>query len=359
MNQVETCVRKKVLFLITKATWGGAQRYIFDLATHLPPDQFGVSVAYGQPGRLQKMLEEKQMEIHHLPALGRDIALFSDLMSFFQIIRLLWHVRPHVLHVNSSKAAALGVLAARFSGVPRIIFTAHGWPFKEDRHFFARSLIYFISWFTALLSHATIVVSMEDERIGKKMLRIRKKIHWIPLGIEEPVFLSREEASASLSLTTSASRIVSIGELTTNKGYQYAIDAMLELEKHKADVEYFIIGDGELRAQLEERAHRQGVAERVHFLGFVENASRYLKAFDVFLLPSTKEGMPYVLLEAVAADVPIVATNVVTSFASKFVSAADAQELAGAVETVLRHKDGLPKIPVPLHAMVGRTVQLY
>src|SRR3989344_5707607 len=166
MNQAQPQAQKtpkKLLFLITKATWGGAQRYVFDLATHLPSDQFDVTVAYGQGGKLQKMLGEKNIETYHIAALGRDIALFSDIASFFQIFRLLRQARPDVLHVNSSKAAALGALAARLVGVRRIIFTAHGWPFKEARNVIAAALIYLVSWFTAFLSHTTIVVSKTDE----------------------------------------------------------------------------------------------------------------------------------------------------------------------------------------------------
>ncbi len=138
------------------------------------------------------MLKEENVPIQAVPSLGRDVALFSDIASFFQLVKLLRAERPDVLHVNSSKAAALGALAGRIVGVPRIIFTVHGWPFKEDRNFFARGIIYFISWFTAVLSHATIVVSKRDEEIGKRMWFVSQKIHYVPLGIDPPVFLSRQ-----------------------------------------------------------------------------------------------------------------------------------------------------------------------
>ena len=304
-------MKKKILFLITKATWGGAQRYAYDLATHLPKDYFAVSVAYGTPGRLLEMLKEANIKTHPLPALGRDIALWSDVKSFVQLVQLFRKERPDIVHLNSSKAAALGALAARMVGIPRVVFTVHGWPFKEDRNAIARLLIRCISWLTTLLSYATIVVSKKDEEIGKNMLLVGKKIYHIPLGIEAPAFLTREEASAALSISSANSRLVTIGELTKNKGHRYAIDAVAKLKKRGIKVEYFLIGDGELRAQLEEQVRQSEVSDRVHFLGFVEDAPRYLKAFDVFLLPSIKEGMPYVLLEAAAAGLPIVATNVI------------------------------------------------
>lgn len=356
---------KKVLFLITKATWGGAQRYVFDLATHLPREQFNVSVAYGTGGRLLTMLKEKNVPTHSVPFLGRDVALFSDIASFFQLVRVLRAVQPYVLHVNSSKAAALGALAGRLCGVPKIIFTVHGWPFKEGRNFLLRAIIYLISWFTTLLSHATIVVSKTDEKIGQRTPFLKKKIQYIPLGIEMLTFLSREEASAALSISTNAPRIVSIGELTKNKGYQFAIDAIVELKERGVAVEYFVFSDGELRGELERQARERGVTEHIHFLGFVENASKYLKAFDIFLLPSIKEGTPYVLLEAEIAGLQIVATDVIDNFwtASGIVTLVPPANAAGLVEGIER-SIGLPVDAgvqpfSTLDRMVKRTSALY
>lgn len=352
--------RKKALFLITKATWGGAQKYVYDLATHLSKELFQVSVAYGTAGRLLTMLKEKNVPTYALPSLGRDVALFSDIASFFQLVQLLRAERPDVLHVNSSKAAALGALAGRLCGMPRIIFTVHGWPFKEDRNFLLRGMIYFVSWFTALLSHATIVVSKRDEEIGKKMWFVGKKIHYIPLGIEPPVFLPRDEAARALSIATLSPRIVTIAELTLNKGIRYAIEAIVELKKRGINVEYFIVGDGELRSSLEQQVKTAGVADRVHFLGFVESAENYLKAFDLFLLPSIKEGTPYVLLEAEAADLLIVATSVIDgSFLTTLIVPADSHMLADAIHLTLKGRRTRAKFHSSLADMVKQTTVLY
>jgi len=354
---------RKVLFLITKATWGGAQKYVYDLATHLPQGKYEAAAGYGGRGRLSAMLEERGIATYAVPALGRDVAVFSDIASFFRIFSLLRHVRPHVLHVNSSKAAALGALAARLAGVPKIVFTVHGWPFKEDRAPTARALIYFVSWLTAALAHATIVVSKRDVEIGRRMRLAGKKIHYIPLGIEPPIFLSREEASAALSISTRAPRIVTIGELIPNKGIQYAIDAVAELKKRNIPRAYFVIGGGELREKLEEHAIERQVENDVVFLGFVENAAMYLKAFDMFLLPSIKEGMPYVLLEAAQAGLPIVATNVIDkSFqpSSTLVPPANPAMLAEALERAIeQRKEPATKANYALEKMTVETVRLY
>ena len=347
-------MKKKVLYLITKATWGGAQKYVFDLATHLPKDQFEPVVAFGESGRLQKLLNEAKIETRQIPALGRDIALISDISSFFQILACVWRIRPDALHLNSSKAAALGALAARICRVPRIVFTVHGWPFKEDQGFIARKLIYFISWFTALLSHAIIVVSKEDVQIGKRMWFVRRKIEHIPIALKtsEEIF-SKALAEKILFFGDSENpvfkskcRLVTIAELTKNKGLQYGIEMMEELEKRSPGTyTYTIFGEGEDLANLQNRARKLQNPLTVFFRSIETNrppnlsaeASRYLSAFGIFILPSIKEGMPYVLLEAAVAGLPIVATDVVKAEASNipnihFVPPGDSNALADAVE---------------------------
>lgn len=364
--------KKKILFLITKATWGGAQRYVYDLSMHLPRDRFEPVVAFGEVGKLAGMLKNSNVATRHIPSLGRDVAFISDIASFFQILVCLWRVYPDVLHLNSSKAAALGALAARMLGVKRIVFTVHGWPFNEKRSEFARVMMYLISWFTAFLSHAVIVVSKSDEAQGKKMRWVGDKIHYIPVGIEPAAYLPRDEASAVFSIygfTKPIYSTVTIAELTKNKGIRYAIEAIGGLKRRGVEMSYYIIGDGELRTELEDLVREEDVADRVHFLGFIEEAARYVRAFDIFLLPSIKEGMPYVLLEAAAAGLPIVATTVVNpGFIDSYpriraIPPADPEALAEALVATIREKSGKELSPSENHfllsEMVKKTIELY
>lgn len=370
MNQEN---RRKVLFLITKATWGGAQKYVYDLATHLPRDRFSVTLAYGQAGRLSTALAEKSVDTHTIDALGRDVALISDVTSFFQILKFLKQTRPDILHLNSSKAAALGAFAGRIAGVRTIVFTAHGWPFKEQRGFFASKLIYFLSWLTAALSHRVIVVSTTDETLGKNMWWVAKKISHIPLGREALHFLSPEEGFRAMfgtltppTITGSTLRLVSIAELTVNKGIRYAIDGVEHLVHQDVDVIYVVVGGGEQQKELEAYAREKGVADRVFFTGQgPADVAKNLLGFDAFLLPSIKEGMPYVLIEAAQAGMPVIATTIVKpdfeQFAQfSFVPARDALALADAI-TRVAHRPRVQALenPFPIEPMVSRTMALY
>ncbi len=373
MNQETPSDRKKVLFLITKATWGGAQRYVYDLAKGLPQNEYTPALAYGEGGRLSELLPQDGIRARQIPALARDIAIVSDVKSFFQILQTLRGAHPSVLHLNSSKAAALGALAARLSGVPCIVFTAHGWPFKERRFFLARIMIYLISWLTALLAHQVITVSETDERIGRSMPGVGKKVSYIPLGIAPPrlktphdAFQAMFGALAPPSLTPKTMRLVSIAELTKNKGIRYAIEAVALLRDRDIDVIYVVAGEGEDRAMLENLIAKLSLSDRVFLPGFVLDAASSLSGFDAFLLPSIKEGTPYVLLEAGAAGLPVIVTDVIDEALTKRFHAAarvpakNPLAFADAIESIAR----TPRAPesgsrFPLAEMVQATTDLY
>lgn len=295
--------KKKILFLITKATWGGAQRYVYDLATTLPKDQFASVTAYGQSGLLALKLKSAGIETHEIPSLGRDVALFSDIASFFAILTCIRTIRPDVIHLNSSKAAALGALAARLFGVKNIIFTVHGWPFGEKRNIIAKILIWKISWVTALLSHRIICVSDYDLHIAQRMPFVGRKATRIYNGIG-PLSLSSADVVRH-SFPKEARITGTIGELNDNKNQV----ALIEEARQKLDMYVAIVGDGENRAYLKKKIDEYGLEKRVKLFGFMP-ATEVLKGFDVFALPSLKEGLPYVLLEAKAAGLPMIANRV-------------------------------------------------
>lgn len=366
--------RKKILFLITKATFGGAQRYVYDLASNLPHHEYETGVAYGERGRLADLLETKGIPVLEIPSLRRNVALIGDIKSFFEIRDAIKAAQPDVLHVNSSKAAALGALAGRIYGVKTIVFTAHGWPFKESRDIFSQGVLYLASWITGLLATHVIVVSKTDERIGLRMPWVRKKIVHIPLGRENLNLASPQEGFREMfgalptpPITQKTVRIVSIAELTKNKGLRYGIEAIAELMHRGIDCVYVIASDGEEHDRLTTLARELGVSDRVYLPGFIPDAARYLSGFDVYLLPSLKEGMPYVLIEASLAGLQIVATTVIDQeFAdalgrTTLVPPANSLALADAIEglSALSRNSVAAENRFPLPDMITKTLELY
>lgn len=363
-----------ILYLITKATNGGAQKYVHDLAINLPKDEFDVIVAYGERGKLARTLAGDNIKLREIPSLRRDVVLWSDIASLFQLIRTFRELRPDIVHLNSSKAAALGACAARIAGIKKIIFTAHGWPFKEARSIFARVPIFFVSWLSALLSHAVIVVSRTDERLAGRMWGIRTKVHYIPLGLTPLSLAAPQEAYRAMfgslpaaPLKSTTLRLLSIAELTANKGLRFAIEAVRRLRDRGLDVVYVIAGEGEERAKLEKLSRTYGLSEHVFLPGYIENAAANLLGFDVFVLPSLKEGTPYSLLEAAQAGISIVATDVVDDECLSHITNArrvprkDPVALADAISELSKtpRMMSAPKNSSPLTDMLRDTYRLY
>ncbi len=296
-------MERKVLYVITKANWGGAQRYVFDLATNLQKRQFTPVVAFGTKGLLAERLAAAGIETRTVSSMQRDILFGTDLKSFFELYHLYKEVRPQVVHLNSSKAGGLGALAARLSHVPTIIFTAHGWPFREKRSLLARVVIWFLSWLTALLSHKVIVVSDADMRAAKRMPFVGGKTVRIYNGIDTAMEFGSGEKIRS-AFPAGVHIVGTVGELTKNKNQRVLVE-----QAHKDTNMYVaIVGEGEERKNLQVKIKEYGLEARVKLFGFVP-AQEVLKGFDTFALPSIKEGLPYVLLEAKAAGLPIVANR--------------------------------------------------
>jgi glycosyltransferase involved in cell wall biosynthesis len=137
---------------------------------------------------------------------------------------------------------------------------------------------------------------------------MKDKVVLIKNGITPINFLDKEEAcnALSLSIPTGHTLIGGIGELHPNKNWVTAINM---LSSFPITVHLAIIGTGEEEEQLNRQVEMLRLTNRVHLLGYVQNAATYLKAFDIFILPSKKEGLPYVLLEAGLAELPVVASD--------------------------------------------------
>lgn len=288
---------KKILLVITKSNWGGAQRYVYDLATNL--SGYEVVVAAGGDGELAERLRAAGVRTISVPDLVRDISLVKEFAVLRELVKLYKQERPDIVHLNSSKAGGMGALAARIAGVPRIIYTAHGWAYHEKVGILSKTFRWLASLATVLLSDRVITVSRCDERttpLGLSTTMIHNGIAPMTLGSGEKI---RAAFPPDATITGT------IGELNKNKNQQALIE-----EAHSNPALYVaILGEGEDRPKLEALIAHYGLTDRVKLFGFVP-VEEALRGFDRFALPSIKEGLPYVLLEAKAAGLPIIASRV-------------------------------------------------
>ncbi|MSR73122.1 glycosyltransferase family 1 protein [Candidatus Parcubacteria bacterium] len=310
MSEIMSKKKRKILYVITKGNFGGAQRYVFDLATSLSRENFDVVVAFGESGMLQEKLKNAGVRTIEINSLKRDVG-FLDLKVFFELIKIFRSEEPDVVHLNSSKIGGLGALAGRLTLVPRIIFTAHAWAWNEDRNIFSKIIIAKLHWLTVLFSHKTITVSAS---LAKQMIHfpfVSKKLLTIHNGIApfttEDGFKARQIIGPAIHHGV---WIGTISELHKSKGLDFLIEAFSRISSQYKDCGLVIVSDGEEKASLVRLVAEKKLQDRVDFLGVIPNAKVYLKAFDIFTLTSRTEALPYSLLEAGFAQLPILASRV-------------------------------------------------
>ena len=216
-----------------------------------------------------------------------------------------------MVHLNSSKAGALGALAARLAGVPNIIFTAHGWAFNEARPWWQKIIIWKLAGITVLLSHKTICVSDAVRRDIAHFPFTKHKLVVIHNGIECAPLLSRDEARLELAAHSVGSYWIGMSsELHPTKRIGDAIRAMAILVTHYPHAMLIVMGEGQERRRLESLIHELHLHDRVFLAGFKNAASSLLAAFDLFLHTSISEALSLAILEAGCASLPVVATRV-------------------------------------------------
>lgn len=303
----------RILYVITKANFGGAQRYVYHLATAARDAGHDVIVAVGEEGILAKKLETEHIRVIRI-GLRQRTTFIGDILSFgslFSLIKIFRSEHPDVVHVNSAKAGGLGSLAARIAGVPRIIFTAHGWEFNAPRNPLSKIGIRFFSWLTILFAHRTIAVSEAVRRDVRWWPGAYQRIVVIPNGIDCPRFLPREEARAHIAPRVVGHYWVGMtSELNPTKRIEDAIRAFALLVPKHPEAILVLLGEGRERAKLEDLIRDQHLRGHVSLVGFRSNAPELLKAFDLFLQTSVSEALSIALLEAGCAGLPVVATRV-------------------------------------------------
>ena len=315
--------KKSILYIITKSVWGGAAKYVFDLATDLS-NEFEVFVAAGGQEKFAQEVIKQKIPYFSISSFQRSINPFKDIFAFFEVLSLLFQLKPNIIHANSPKAGGIVGAAAWFyklltSQKPRLIFTAHGWTFAEERPQWQINLIKFFSKLTALFYNKIICVSKYDNQIAiKNKIAPANKLVTIHNGIDLKTifFLSRKQAQKKLINKTSPFVIGTIAEWTKNKGLIYLLKAVKKIKEDPSTssgnkFDLILIGSGENPDKEKiQQFIKKNKLKNIHLIEFIDQAASYLKAFDIFVLPSLKEGLPYTILEAMAAQVPIIASQI-------------------------------------------------
>jgi glycosyltransferase involved in cell wall biosynthesis len=310
---------------ILESAGGGVGRHAIDLVSTLGEDsRFEVHLVHSAErmderyrlgmGAFASSVRVQEITMTRAIQPGRDL---RDLLAIYSYLRQ--HGPFAAVHVHSSKAGAIGALAARLAGVPEVVFTPHAF-YSMGLEGNKKKLYQFVEkCCTAFCHHLVAVSAQERDYIVRHRLAPRKKIVVVPNGI--PVTpnnrldlesSNRLRLRQELGIGPQTRLIGSIGRLTAQKDPLAFVELVARrASRYDADAEcYLMAGNGDLEPEVLGAIKRAGLGDRLRFLGFRADVDELMAALDIYVLHSRYEGMPYIVLEAMGHGLPIVSTRV-------------------------------------------------
>lgn len=313
--------------VITRLNIGGPTRQAIGLTTALIPHGFSTTLLHGRltpgEGDMSTALQANATAIF-VPRLQRVLSPIDDVRTFLDLYRIFRRIRPRIVHTHMAKAGLLGRMAAAAfnwtrGSAPRarVVHTYHGHVLEGYFSPFMSRLFVILERLLAHFSDRLIAISpaIRSELLDAYRIGVAPQYRIVPLGFDLSSLAAvdtqaRVVARASLEISTDAPVVTTVGRLTAIKQPRLFLDTIAELVRTRPTLVALVAGDGELRQDAHEYAHRLGIDAHMRWLGWRQDLATIYGASDVFLLTSRNEGTPVALIEAMAAAVPTVSTDV-------------------------------------------------
>lgn len=273
----------------------------------------------------------------------------------FHIFRVIRRNKIKIVHTHSSKAGILGRWAAALAGVPVIIHTIHGWGVYKYKNKIVKSLFIFLESLTAKITSSLIAVSNSDIEFGlKNKIGNKEKYSLIPYGIDKSRFERKRvdfDVRQELGWDKGIPVIGMIACFKPQKDHRTFIKAAAEVSAKFPRARFILVGDGELRVEIEEIIASLKLNDKVKLLGWRRDIPAVINSLDMLVLSSNWEGLPVSLIEGWAAGKPLIASDVcgvsevVKDFRNGYLfPRSDAGTLAGKILTLLENHELKDKI---------------
>ena len=308
-------MKAKVFHIITKLELGGAQKITLMTLERLPRDRYEVGLVAGTEGLLVDWARRiPDLQCVWLPSLVREVRPIHDALAFFHMWRLFRRERPDIVHTHSSKAGILGRWAAKLAGVPFIFHTAHGFGFHDFQRPVVRNVYVWLEWITTKITTRLVVVSYANAEKGEKS-GVFKRGDWILCrsGIIVSEFMQPGPRGQKLAEWEIPPGKLVVGMIACFKPQKAPLDFVEVAARVLAGTDkthFVMIGDGELRPDIEARIRKHGIGSHMTLLGWQADMPEVYRNLDIVVLTSLWEGLPRIFSEAMASGLPIVATNV-------------------------------------------------
>ena len=297
-----------------------------------------------------------------IPELGRSLHPVRDLVTVWRLYRLMRRFQPHVVHTNTAKAGMVGRLAARLAAVPVVIHTFHGHVFYGYFGRVRTRIFILLERIAARLSDAIVTLSEELRADLSKRYRIapEDQITILGNGLDLQSFVQTPRKGGTFRqrfhLPPEAPLVGIVGRLTSVKNHALFLDAAARVRRQYPSARFVIVGDGELRAEIEATISALGLRDSVTITGWQRDMPAVYGDLDLLVLTSHNEGTPLTIIEALAVGVPVVATAVggvpdllEHGRLGRLAPRGDADALAEAIVTSLR----APSVPSSVRALIA------
>jgi glycosyltransferase involved in cell wall biosynthesis len=308
-------MKAKVFHVITKLELGGAQKVTLMMLERLPRDRYEVGLVTGPEGILVESANRIPFLSHFwIPNFVREVRPIQDLLALFELWRVFRRERPNIVHTHTAKAGILGRLAARLAGVPIIFHTYHGFGFNDFQKRIVRTFYIWLERITGKMTTQTVVVSYATGQRAEAS-RIVRKGDWMLCRASIPLdeFMQPGSRRTKLREWKIPEDKVIVGMIACFKPQKSPVDFIevaARVLKETDRAHFVMVGDGELRPAIEARIHELGIASQVTLLGWQQDMPQVYRNLDIVMLTSLWEGLPCVFFEAMACELPIVATDV-------------------------------------------------
>lgn len=265
-------------------------------------------------GTLKDEVTARHLSMEIIPNLGREIALGEDIKTLLKLYRLMRRWKPDIVHTHTAKAGFIGRIAARLAGVPLVVHTFHGHVFHG---YFGRAktrVFIELEKFCAKLSDRIITIS---DRLKSEILEFGithpEHIQIIPLGLELNRLNCVSETNrfrAEFGLNPDVHLVGAVGRMVPIKNLHLFLNAAAIAHQQNPNLRFILVGDGELRTELETYAKKLMISDVVIFAGWRRDLAQVYADLDAVVISSDNEGTPASLIEAMAAGCPVISTRV-------------------------------------------------
>ena len=307
---------KKIKLLYgLEAAGGGALKHLVYLVTRLNREIFDITVILSNSRKenisdeIQKMKDAGARII--LMPMSRNINILKDLTLFFRLVFFLKKNRHDIIHAHSSKAGGLFRIAGWFCKIPSIYYTPHCFYFQGKKGVRKTVFVLFERILAKITSGIIVSESEQKEIIENKIAATSKAIN-INNAIDfDEYHQSKEvtETRTSFGIKKNVFIVGAIGRLAHQKDWETYVYAADEVLKTYPETVFLIVGDGELRTEIQKLVFKLNLEDNIILTGHVKEIHKIYGIIDVFVNTSLWEGLPYVFLEAMKYKKPIIATN--------------------------------------------------